>query len=76
MGFVYIFEENLRLLLAIFTGFFTITLLFYLQKNTLHKINENHIARHLNLHYPQLENSTDLLLLNENNLSGLAQIQR
>jgi len=75
-GFVYLFEENIQFITVVSGGIFALVLLFFLQKNYLHKINENYIARYLNLNYPQLENSTDLLLSNENNLSGLAQIQR
>ncbi len=73
---VYSFEENTHFITAVSGGIFAIAFLFFLQKNTLHKINENHIARYLNFNYPELENSVDLLLLNQNNLSGLAQIQR
>ncbi len=75
-GIVYLFEENIQFIAVVSGGIFAIVLLFFLQKNTLHKINRNYIARYLNLNYPELENSADLLLLNENKLSSLAQIQR
>ncbi len=75
-GLMYLFYENTQFIAVVSCGIFALVLLFFLQKNYLHKINENYIARYLNLNYPQLENSIDLLLLNENNLSGLAQIQR
>ena len=74
--FVYLFEENTQFIATVFGGTFTVALLIFLQKKALGKINENYIASYLNFNYPTLENSADLLLLNENNLPHLAQIQR
>ncbi|GAB3202956.1 hypothetical protein ABID22_001160 [Pontibacter aydingkolensis] len=51
-------------------------LYFILRWRSVSKINLQHVARHLNRQYPQLEDSTELLLIEPENLLQKLQQQR
>jgi len=58
-----------------FIAFFVFVFLFGYLGSSLFKISNLDIARYLNQQYKELEQSADLLLLNDNRLSLLQQIQ-
>jgi len=54
---------------------FALSALIFLVAHPLWKINENHIVRYLDTHFPELEESTGLILKPQEHLGTLAHLQ-
>jgi hypothetical protein len=64
----------LKLTLSLLVGVVTFVARFL--KLELHRVDEQRVVRFINQHYPALEESTDLLLKEEQALTSLQRIQR
>ncbi len=75
-AFIYVFDENPKFLRLIFSTTILVSLLAFFQHFRLWSTGQQEIIRYLNRTYPELEDSADLLLVSDDDLSGLAVVQK